>query len=42
MNPKGVCRGVKELKVDGKMVAGNIIPPAKDKKTVQVEVVLGE
>ncbi len=42
LNPKGVSRGVKELKVDGKMVAGNIIPPAKDKKTVQVEVVLGE
>ena len=41
-NPKGVCRGVKSIWVDGKEVAGNVIPPAKDKKTVKVEVVLGE
>jgi cellobiose phosphorylase len=41
-NPKGLSRGVKSLKVDGQTVPGDVIPPAKNKKTVQVEVVLGE
>jgi cellobiose phosphorylase len=25
-NPKGLCKGVKRLTVDGKAVAGNVIP----------------
>jgi cellobiose phosphorylase len=41
-NPKGVCGGVKSLQVDGQKVGGNLIPIAKDKKTVKVEVTLGE
>jgi cellobiose phosphorylase len=42
-NPKGLCRGVKSLSVDGKRVEGNLISqPPKGTKTVKVEVVLGE
>ena len=41
-NPKGICQGVKSLKVDGQKVEGNVIPPATGKKTVKVEVTLGE
>ncbi|HVZ79348.1 MAG TPA: glycosyl transferase [bacterium] len=41
-NPKGISKGVKSLKVDGQKVEGNIIPPATGKKTVKVEVTLGE
>ena len=41
-NPKGICQGVKSLKVDGQKVAGNLIPIAFGKKIVQVEVTLGE
>jgi cellobiose phosphorylase len=41
-NPKGVCGGVKSLQVDGQKVEGNLIPIAKDKKSVKVEVMLGE
>jgi cellobiose phosphorylase len=41
-NPKGISKGVKSLKVDGQKVEGNVIPPATGKKTVKVEVTLGE
>jgi len=41
-NPKGICKGVKTLKVDGKTVTGNLIPHPLEKKTLRVEVVLGE
>ena len=41
LNPKGVCSGVKSLKVNGKAVPGNLIPPSKGNKLVQVEVTLG-
>ena len=41
LNPKGVCSGVKALKVEGKAVPGNLIPPSKGNKLVQVEVTLG-
>lgn len=40
-NPNGVQKGVKSLKVDGKDVAGNIIPIMPEGKTYQVEVILG-
>jgi cellobiose phosphorylase len=40
-NPKRVSRGVQSLIVDGKRVAGNIIPDFGDKKTHRVEAVLG-
>src|SRR5665213_805861 len=41
-NPKGICQGVKSLKVDGQKVGGNLIPIPANKKMVQVEVTLGE
>jgi len=41
-NPKGLCQGVKSLKVDGQKVEGNLIPIPTNKKIVQVEVTLGE
>jgi cellobiose phosphorylase len=37
----GVCKGVKKLTVDGKSVAGNVIPLAPAGKTVHVEVEMG-
>ncbi len=39
-NPKGVCSGVKEIKVDGQKVSGNLIPHDPQKKTVDVIVSL--
>lgn len=40
-NPKGVCKGVASLSVDGLALQGNVIPEQKGKKTVQVEITLG-
>ena len=40
-NPKGFNRGVKEMKIDGKRISGNLIQPYKDARTHVVEVVLG-
>jgi len=40
-NPNHVSKGVVKMIVDGKEVAGNIIPVAGDKKVHEVEVVLG-
>ncbi|MDF2842520.1 MAG: hypothetical protein K0R00_946 [Herbinix sp.] len=40
-NPNHVSTGVAKMTVDGKEVAGNIIPLAGDKKVHEVEVVLG-
>ena len=40
-NPNHVSTGVMKLVVDGKEVAGNIIPVAGDNKVHEVEVVLG-
>ncbi|HLP24209.1 MAG TPA: N,N'-diacetylchitobiose phosphorylase, partial [Acidobacteriota bacterium] len=41
-NPAGVSKGVKSLVVDGKEVAGNLIPLAGgDRKVVKVQVTLG-
>jgi len=42
-NPRGLCRGVRSLLVDGQRVAGNIVPlPPGAGRTVEVEAVLGE
>jgi cellobiose phosphorylase len=41
MNPNRVSKGVVSMTVNGKYVEGNVIPPQKGKKSVQVEVVLG-
>lgn len=40
-NPKGVCRGVTELRVDGQLVAGNLVQPARPGAVVDVHVTLG-
>jgi cellobiose phosphorylase len=41
-NPQGVSKGVKSLIVDGKKVAGNLLPSPSDGRTaVKVEVTLG-
>ena len=40
-NPKNVCKGVKNLLLDGKLLSGNMIPNLHDGKTHLVEVELG-
>jgi cellobiose phosphorylase len=40
-NPNHVSKGVVKMVIDGKEVAGNIIPFVKENKTHEVEVVLG-
>ncbi|MBR1685300.1 MAG: glycosyl transferase, partial [Clostridia bacterium] len=40
-NPDHVCKGVRELKVNGETVEGNIVPVISGKGDVEVEVVLG-
>ena len=40
-NPSHVCRGVKQVTVDGKEISGNVLPAFSDGKTHKVEVVLG-
>ncbi len=41
-NPRGVCKGVKSLVVDGRKVPGNLIPaPSDGCRAVKVEVTLG-
>ena len=40
-NPKGVCKGIASLVVDGKRVKGNVIPDLQDGKSHKVEAVLG-
>ena len=41
-NPDGVERGVRELRVDGRAVEGNLVPlPPAGKRSVKVEVVMG-
>jgi len=40
-NPKQVEHGVKEVKVDGKIISGTVVPPFSDSKTHTVEVIMG-
>lgn len=40
-NPKHVCRGVRQVSVDGRILVGALIPIYTDEKTHQVEVTLG-
>ncbi len=40
-NPRHVSRGVSELKVDGRVISGNVVPLAKAGSEVAVEVTLG-
>jgi cellobiose phosphorylase len=39
-NPNDVCKGGKSVTVDGKKVAGNVIPYEAGKKIVKVEITL--
>jgi cellobiose phosphorylase len=39
-NPSGICKGVKKVTVDGKAVAGNVVPFVAGKKVVKVEIAL--
>jgi len=40
-NPENVEKGIKEIKVDGKVIEGNLIKPVKDGAVHQVEVLMG-
>lgn len=40
-NPNAVCKGVKQMIVDGKAVEGNVVPSFNDNATHVVEVTLG-
>ena len=40
-NPKGVQKGVKEVYVDSRRIAGNLIAPHKDGRVHKVRVVMG-
>ncbi len=40
-NPEHVCCGIKEIKVDGKAIKGNILPVSPSKNTREVSVFLG-
>jgi cellobiose phosphorylase len=40
-NPKGVCTGIKSIKVDGKKIKGDILPLFGDKQVHKVDVVMG-
>lgn len=41
-NTQGVCKGVEKITIDGKMIAGNIIPADLPNSKYQVEVWLGK
>jgi cellobiose phosphorylase len=41
-NPDHVCKGVRAVQVDGKEIAGNVVPIFGDDRTHQVEVIIGE
>ena len=40
-NPRGACRGVHQMVVDGKVIVGSVVPLAEPGTTVRVNVVLG-
>jgi cellobiose phosphorylase len=41
LNPSKVSRGVKEMKVNGQKIEGNVVPLALAKETNEVRIVLG-
>ena len=41
-NPDGICKGVREVLLDGQLLQGNAIPLVNDGSTHEVEVLLGE
>jgi len=40
-NPAHVCHGIKQVTVDGRSIAGNVLPIFGDEQTHQVQVVMG-
>jgi cellobiose phosphorylase len=40
-NPNGVCKGVREMRVDGRRFVGNLLPVFNDGKTHKVRIVMG-
>ncbi|MBN2814776.1 MAG: glycosyl transferase, partial [Bacteroidales bacterium] len=40
-NPNGKSRGVKEMKVDGRLITGNVLPVFNDNQEHNVEITLG-
>ena len=40
-NPRGVQKGIKEIYVDGRRIAGNLIKPHNDGRIHRVRVVMG-
>lgn len=40
-NAGGVCKGVKEIRVDGERIEGNVVPAFPDRKSVSVTVIMG-
>jgi cellobiose phosphorylase len=40
-NPHGVSKGVRQIRVDGQAIAGNVIPIQKEGQTVRVDVEMG-
>ncbi len=41
-NPEGVCKGVREMYLDGQLVAGNVIPLVNDGAMHEAKVILGQ
>ena len=40
-NPAHVCHGIEQVTVDGRSIAGNVLPIFGDQQTHQVQVVMG-
>jgi len=41
-NPRGECQGINAIKVDGKLIEGNLLPVFTDDIIHEVDVVMGE
>ena len=40
-NPTGICRGVRQVWLDGNLLPGNLVALVKDEKPHEVRVVMG-
>ncbi len=41
-NPSSLCRGVKRLRVNGREISGNLLPPADGERAIKINAVLEE
>lgn len=41
LNPTGICKGIEEILVDGKLIEGNTISPVSNTENVEVKVTMG-